>query len=68
MEDLGVTKSYQGQGLGKLLFQQAVQFAKEVGAESLELGVWEFNQHAIKFYEAMGMTTQARKMEYKLRN
>ncbi|WHY84655.1 GNAT family N-acetyltransferase [Neobacillus novalis] len=66
MEDLGVTEKFRGEGLGKLLFNKALEFTKEVGATSLELGVWEFNEQAIKFYEAMGMKTQARKMEIKL--
>lgn len=63
MEDLGVLVNYQGQGLGKMLFNQALMYTKAAGAKSLELGVWEFNEQAINFYEAMGMRTQARKME-----
>ncbi|MEL3971890.1 GNAT family N-acetyltransferase [Rossellomorea oryzaecorticis] len=66
MEDLGVKETFRGNGLGRLLFEKAIEFTKEVGAVSLELGVWEFNETAIKFYETMGMKTQARKMEIRL--
>ncbi|TYR77348.1 GNAT family N-acetyltransferase [Rossellomorea vietnamensis] len=66
MEDLGVKGSYRRKGLARLLFEKAVEFTKECGAGSLELGVWEFNRSAIDFYQKMGMTTQARKMEMKI--
>ena len=66
MEDFGVTETFRENGLGKLLFNRALEFTKEIGAKSLELGVWEFNKTAIMFYESMGMKTQARKMEYKI--
>ncbi len=66
IEDIGISQAHQGIGLGKLLFEKAVEAAKEMGADSLELGVWEFNQDAIRFYEAMGMTTQVRRMEMKI--
>ncbi|MFC7783317.1 GNAT family N-acetyltransferase [Rossellomorea sp. GCM10028870] len=66
MEDFGVNQNFREKGLGRLLFDKAIEFTKEVGAESLELGVWEFNDTAITFYEAMGMKTQARKMEIKI--
>ncbi|KYG59371.1 GNAT family N-acetyltransferase [Planococcus maritimus] len=62
MEDLGVRKEYRGKGLGKWLYQKAIEFARENEATSLELGVWEFNEEAIKFYKSMGMKNQARKM------
>ncbi|MGG1684271.1 N-acetyltransferase family protein [Pseudalkalibacillus sp. NRS-1564] len=64
MEDFGVSNYFRENGLGKMLFNKAIEFTKEIGATSLELGVWEFNETAIKFYESMGMKTQARKMEY----
>jgi diamine N-acetyltransferase len=67
IEDFGVNEKYREKGLGKRMFTKAVEFTKEVGAESLELGVWEFNNTAIQFYEAMGMRTQVRKMEIKVR-
>ncbi|MGM0844697.1 MAG: GNAT family N-acetyltransferase [Bacillota bacterium] len=66
MMDLGVSDSYKRKGLARLLFEEAIAFTKECGANSLELGVWEFNQSAMEFYEKMGMTTQARKMEIKV--
>ncbi|MCF6136404.1 GNAT family N-acetyltransferase [Pseudalkalibacillus berkeleyi] len=67
VEDFGVSGSYKGQGLGKLLFDKAVEVAKEMNASRLELGVWEFNQAAIQFYESLGMSTQVRKMELKIK-
>ena len=36
------------------------------GASSLQLSVWEFNQDAINFYEAVGMSMRNRKMELNL--
>jgi diamine N-acetyltransferase len=61
-----VKETFRGNGLGRLMFEKAIEFTKKAGAVSLELGVWEFNETAIKFYEAMGMKTQARKMEIRL--
>ncbi len=47
-------KSFIGQGVGRLLMQQALQHAAENGNDILWLGVWEKNQHAIGFYQAFG--------------
>ena len=46
----------------------AKDLAKELDCDNIELNVWEFNESAMKFYEKMGMTTQRRFMEIKLKN
>ncbi|NEU04250.1 GNAT family N-acetyltransferase [Clostridium senegalense] len=66
MNDLCIKKEYRGNGLGKILFNVAVEFAKKVNGETLELGVWNFNESAIKFYKHMGMSVRNIRMELKL--
>jgi diamine N-acetyltransferase len=62
MNDFGVDQAYRGKGMGKFFFGKIVEFAKRMEADSLELGVWEFNEDAIKFYESMNLKTQTRLM------
>lgn len=66
MDDFGVDQTFRGKGLGKRLFGEIVEYAKTIGADSLELGVWEFNEDAIKFYESMNLRTKSRLMEIRL--
>ncbi|TMU88348.1 GNAT family N-acetyltransferase [Bacillus sp. BHET2] len=66
MDDFGVDRKYRGKGVGKLFFGKIVEFAKSIEADSLELGVWEFNENAIKFYESMNLKTKMRRMEINL--
>ncbi|MEC0789915.1 GNAT family N-acetyltransferase, partial [Bacillus haynesii] len=41
-------------GLGKYLFNKAVEIAKERNKKKIWLGVWEKNENAIAFYKKMG--------------
>lgn len=66
IDDFCVKSSCHKQGIGRLLFKHVVNYAKTEGASSLQLVVWEFNCAAIKFYEALGMTTRNRRMELNL--
>lgn len=66
IDNFCVKDSYKRNGVGKLLFQHIVDYAKSEGASSLQLSVWEFNQDAINFYEAVGMSMRNRKMELNL--
>lgn len=66
MDDFGVDNMYKGKGMGKLFFGKILEYARDIGADSLELGVWEFNENAIKFYESMNLKTQTRRMEINL--
>ncbi|WP_409250795.1 GNAT family N-acetyltransferase [Bacillus sp. SCS-153A] len=66
MDDFGVNRKHRGKGLGRIFFKKIVDFAKSIEADSLELGVWEFNEEAIKFYESMNLKTKTRLMELKL--
>lgn len=66
LHELCVTKKYRGNNIGRLLIEKAKEFGKEVGAENLELSVWEFNNEALNFYEKMGMKTKIRRMEMEL--
>ncbi|HHQ1160190.1 TPA: GNAT family N-acetyltransferase, partial [Listeria innocua] len=54
IERIYVLKSFQKKGLGKELFNQAIEIAKEVDAEKIWLGVWEKNKNAIQFYAKLG--------------
>ena len=44
-----------GTGLGQLLLDAAIAFAKQEGKTWLWLGVWEHNARAIRFYEKNGL-------------
>ena len=58
MEDLCVDEACRGKGIGRKLFEYAKKRAKEMGAERMDLMVWNFNESALKFYEEMGMKPQ----------
>ena len=51
---LYVKKEWIGQGLGKLLMNASISFAKDHQCQWLWLGVWEKNERAIAFYRAYG--------------
>lgn len=66
IDDICVDENYRGKGIGKKLFKYIAEYGKSVGAHSVELSVWEFNEGAINFYNKMGMDTKNRRMEIKL--
>lgn len=62
MNDFGVKNSNQRKGIGRVLFDECVEWSKNKGASSLDLNVWEFNQNAISFYESQGLKSVSKKM------
>ena len=55
IDDLCVEKTTRGLGIGKKLYEFVKAFAKENGYYNLTLNVWEYNQNAKKFYDALGL-------------
>jgi GNAT superfamily N-acetyltransferase len=51
LEDLIVTKSMRGKGLGKLLFNRLIQEAQELGFNGMTWQVLDWNEPAINFYK-----------------
>ena len=49
-----VDRTYHGQGLAQQLMDAAVEAARELGATTVWLGVWERNLRAIAFYIKCG--------------
>ena len=66
LDDLCVDESARGRGVGRALVDFLLGYAREIGADSLELNVWECNADAVAFYERMGFATQCRHMEIPL--
>jgi diamine N-acetyltransferase len=62
VHDLVVANDMRRQGIGRALMHAAERWAGERGADSVEIGVWEFNEHALSFYEELGYLTQFRKL------
>ncbi len=50
LDDIVVTESWRGKGIGKLLFEEVIKVAKEKHARRLEWQVLEWNTPAINFY------------------
>ncbi len=51
LEDIIVTESQRGKGLGKLLFDNVVQVSKETKVRRMEWQVLDWNTPAIAFYQ-----------------
>jgi ribosomal protein S18 acetylase RimI-like enzyme len=62
VDSLAVREPYRRFGIGRALMAHAQRWATERGLREIELNVWEFNQSAIAFYEALGYVTERRKM------
>lgn len=54
IERIYVLKDFHGKKVGQLLFDKAIQVAKEQDAAYVWLGVWENNKRAIRFYSKNG--------------
>ena len=54
IERIYVKNEFQKNGLGKYLFNNALDIAMELNIKEVWLGVWEKNENAIAFYKKMG--------------
>ena len=54
LEDLIVTESMRGKGVGSALLEQVVRYGKEKGVRRIGWEVLDWNEPAIKFYEERG--------------
>ena len=63
IDDLCVDEELRGQGIGKVLYEYVLEFAKQEGCYNVTLNVWSCNPAAMKFYEKCGLVPQRIGME-----
>lgn len=68
IENICVDEKHQKKGIGKKLYEQIVQLAKEKNIDNIELMVWGFNENAINFYKNLGMNIKNIKFEQKIKS
>ena len=66
IDDLCVDENCRGRHVGKALYDQVLEFARELGCGSVTLNVWCGNDSAMAFYEKRGLKPQKIGMEVKL--
>lgn len=54
LDNIAVSTAWRRRGVGAALVRGAERWAQTRGAKWLELGVYEFNENARSFYQAMG--------------
>tara|TARA_R110002074_G_scaffold382616_1_gene562356 strand:+ start:1229 stop:1756 length:528 start_codon:yes stop_codon:yes gene_type:complete len=54
IERIYVLNEFHGKKVGQILYDKAIELAKEKSADYVWLGVWEQNPRAIRFYEKNG--------------
>jgi len=54
IERIYVSKDFHGKNVGQLLYDKAVEVARDTKADYIWLGVWEENPRAISFYKKNG--------------
>lgn len=54
IERIYVSKEFHGKKIGQLLYDKAIELAKQKKSDYLWLGVWEENSRAIRFYKKNG--------------
>ncbi len=67
IDDLCVDGSHRGEHIGSELYRYVTDYAKSIDADYITLNVWEGNESAMRFYEAMGLNPRNTTMEVKLK-
>ena len=57
IERIYVLKEFHGKKVGQILYDKAIELAREKNVEYVWLGVWEQNPRAIRFYEKNGFVS-----------
>jgi GNAT superfamily N-acetyltransferase len=68
LEDIIVTESQRGKGIGKLLFNKVIEVAKETTVRRMEWQVLDWNKPAIDFYKKYDSTFDGEWINCKLTN
>ena len=63
IDDLCVDEDLRGQGIGKVIYEYVVDYARQQGCYNVTLNVWSCNPAAMKFYEKCGLVPQKVGME-----
>jgi ribosomal protein S18 acetylase RimI-like enzyme len=63
IDDLCVDENIRGRHVGKHLYDEVIEFAKEKECYNVTLNVWSCNEAAMKFYERCGLKPQKIGME-----
>lgn len=63
IDDLCVDETSRGLGVGKRLYEYALNFARKSGCYNLTLNVWACNEGALEFYKKLGLVPQKIEME-----
>ena len=63
IDEFCVDEKYRRQGVATELIDFIKEFAKANGHHRIELNMWEFNESALEFYDAVGFKTFRRFME-----
>ena len=66
LDELCVDESCRGQHVGQALYDYAVNYARQIGCDSITLNVWCGNDRAMTFYEKQGLKPRNIHMEYVL--
>ena len=63
VDEFCVDERFRRQGIATEIITFIKDYTKEKGFKRIELNMWEFNQGALEFYEAVGFNTYRRYME-----
>lgn len=66
LDDIVVTEKMRGKGIGKLLFDHVLHFAKSIGGKQLHWQVLDWNKPAIDFYKKYNANLDAEWINCKL--
>jgi ribosomal protein S18 acetylase RimI-like enzyme len=67
VQEIAVDVNHRRQGVARELFEFMIADAKKRNLSKIELDVWEFNDSAIEFYQAVGFRQTRRWMEYEVK-
>lgn len=63
IDDICINEDNRGKHIGKKIFDYIINYARDINCYNVTLNVWDGNNAAIKFYNAMGMKVQKTTME-----
>ncbi len=66
LEDMQVNESFRRMGIGRILTQRVIDWAKEMGRDNVQLQVAVCNPEGIKFWHEMGFHELTYHMRYEL--